>query len=94
MSCYVLLYESSDDVAAKAPLHFPAHWARCQQFHTDGTLLLVGPFADAQAHGSMAVFRTREAAQQFVDGDPFVLNRVVQSWEIREWKEALQPDGQ
>jgi uncharacterized protein YciI len=90
---YVLLYESAPDVTVKAPLHFPAHWSRCQQFHADGTLLLIGPFANTQAHGAMGIFTTHEAAQQFADGDPFILNRVVQRWEIREWKEALQPDG-
>ena len=30
---YVLLYESSPDVRAKAPLHFSAHRARMQDFH-------------------------------------------------------------
>jgi uncharacterized protein YciI len=33
----------------------------------------------------MAIFTTREAAQEFVDGDPFVLNGVVASWQLREW---------
>ena len=86
---YVLVYESSDDVASKAPLHFPAHWERCQAFHASGTLLMVGTFADPQADGSMAIFTTREAAQEFVDGDPFVQNGVVRNWDIREWNEAL-----
>jgi uncharacterized protein YciI len=37
----------------------------------------------------MAIFTTRAAAQEFVDGDPFVLNGVVQAWDIREWNEIL-----
>ena len=37
----------------------------------------------------MAVFGTREAAEEFVAGDPFVLEGVVRSWEIREWLEAF-----
>jgi len=28
MARYVLFYESADDVASKAPAHFPAHLAR------------------------------------------------------------------
>ena len=91
MTSYVLFYESADDVAGKAPVHLLAHRERCQEFHARGTLLLVGTFADPQADGSMAVFTTREAAQEFADGDPFVLNGVVRRWEIREWREALQP---
>ena len=37
----------------------------------------------------MAIFTTREAAEDFVKSDPFVLNRVVQRWTIREWDEAV-----
>jgi hypothetical protein len=33
MTKYVLLYESADDVAIKAPLHFGAHRARWHEFH-------------------------------------------------------------
>ena len=86
---YVLLYESADNVAEKAPVHFAAHSERLQQFHGDGSLLMVGAFGDPQAEGSMAIFTTREAAEAFVAEDPFVLNGVVRSWQIREWHEAL-----
>jgi uncharacterized protein YciI len=86
---YVLFYESADDVRAKAPLHFPAHRARYEQFHARGDLLMLGTFADPQREGSMAVFRTRQAAEEFAGGDPFVLNGVVRSWQVREWNEVL-----
>jgi uncharacterized protein YciI len=88
---YVLFYESADDVASKAPLHFPAHSARIKEFHARGVLLLIGAFGDPQNEGSMAVFTTREAAEEFVADDPFVLNEVVRRWEIREWNEVLAP---
>ena len=50
---------------------------------------MIGTFADPQEQGAMAIFTTREAAEEFVAGDPFVLNGVVRSWEIREWNEVL-----
>ena len=86
---YVLLYESADGVAEKAPVHFPAHSERLQQFHRDGTLLMVGAFGDPQNEGSMAIFTTLAAAEDFVSEDPFVLNGVVRGWQVREWNEAL-----
>jgi uncharacterized protein YciI len=89
MKKYVLFYESADDVMSKAPAQFPAHKARLDEFQAAGTLLMVGTFANAQEDGSMAVFTTREAAEAFVDGDPFVLNGVVKAWRILEWNEAL-----
>src|SRR5712692_6881589 len=86
---FVLLYESADDVAAKAPAQFPAHKVRLDDFHARGLLLMVGTFGDPQAEGSMAVFSTREGAEEFVSADPFVLKGVVKSWQIREWNETL-----
>jgi uncharacterized protein YciI len=86
---YVLFYESADDVASKAPAHFPAHKARLDEFHARGDLLLVGTFADPQKDGSMSVFRTREAAEEFAREDPFVLNGVVRDWRVLDWNEIL-----
>jgi uncharacterized protein len=33
----------------------------------------------------MAVFATRVAAEEFAEGDPFVMNQVVRGWSVREW---------
>jgi uncharacterized protein len=38
------------------------------------------PFANSQQDGAMAVFTTREAAEEFVRG-----------WTVKEWNEALVP---
>ncbi len=88
---YVLFYDSADDVATKAPAHFPAHKARLDEFHARGVLLMVGVFATAQADGSMAIFTSRDAAEEFVKDDPFVLGGVVRGWRIQEWNEILAP---
>jgi uncharacterized protein YciI len=88
VKCYVILYESADDVLTKAPPVYPRHLARLKEFRDRGDLLQVGTFGDPQAEGSMAVFATRESAQEFVDGDPFVLEGVVKSWTLREWDEV------
>ena len=85
----VVFYESADNVAAKAPSHFAAHCARWKEFAGRGELLMIGPFANAQEDGSMGIFTTREAAEDFVRGDPFVRHGVVRNW---EWNEALVPD--
>ncbi len=86
---YVVLYESAPDVHLTAPAHFPAHKARLDEFHERGDLLMVGTFADPQTQGSMAIFRTRESAEAFAAGDPFVVNGVVRNVDIRDWNETL-----
>ena len=88
---YVLLYEPADDVLTRAPEHFPAHSERIGEFHARGDLLMVGTFGDPVRQGSMAIFATRAAAEEFVAGDPFVLNGVVRRHELREWNEVLAP---
>jgi uncharacterized protein YciI len=87
---YVLVYESDDDVLEKAPLHFEAHSARGQEFHERGSLVAYGPFGDPR-EGAMAVFTSREAAEEFARDDPFVTEGVVREWQIREWNEAFLP---
>ena len=84
--------ESADDLAVKAPLHAGPHRARWREFADRGELLMIGPFANALEDGAMGIFTTREAAEEFVRGDPFVLHGVVRNWTIREWNEALVPD--
>jgi uncharacterized protein YciI len=88
---YVLFYESAEDVAEKAPAHAPAHREHWHPFRERGELLLIGPFGEPQKQGAMSVFNTREAAEEFAKTDPFVVNGVVRSWEIREWDEAVDP---
>jgi hypothetical protein len=85
---YVLIYESPEDLDLEdLRAHFPAHRARWAAFQEQGTLLLIGPYANRE--GALAVFTTRGAAEEFAATDPFVLNDLVAKWEIRAWNEAL-----
>jgi uncharacterized protein YciI len=85
---YVVFYELAEGAMPKIPEHFPGHRARNLEFQARGTLLMTGAFADPR-EGAMAVFTTKEAAEEFVRGDPFVLNGIVGRWYVREWNEAL-----
>jgi uncharacterized protein YciI len=49
---------------------------------------MAGPFANP-AEGAMGVFTNRAAAEEFIEGDPFVLHGVVAKWSLREWNEVL-----
>jgi uncharacterized protein len=86
MQRYVVFYESAADVMSKAPPVYPRHLARLKEFRDRGDLLLVGTFGEAE--GSMAVFASRAAAEEFVRDDPFVNEGVVKAWTLREWDEV------
>ena len=73
---YIVFYETAPDAGASIAELFPAHRARWQGCLEQGTLLAIGPFTDGS--GAMGVFTTREAAQEFAAGDPFVPARCRQ----------------
>ncbi len=83
-----MVYEVTPESLSKARSNFEAHRARLNEFYARGVLLMAGPFADP-TEGAMGLFTTREAAEEFIQGDPFVLNGVVSSWSLREWNEVL-----
>ncbi len=84
----IVLYEVAHEGLAVARTHFAAHRARLEEFHARGVLLMAGPFANP-AEGAMGVFTSREAAEEFIRADPFVLHGVVSKWSLREWNEVL-----
>ena len=67
---------------------YPRHKAIADKFIKNGDVIGMGPFVGG---GNMAVFKTREAAEQFVKEDPFILEGLVKSFVIRDWKDELLP---
>jgi uncharacterized protein len=78
------------DGMPKAQANFPAHSARLKEFQQNGTLLMAGPYGMPPV-GALGVFTTKEAAEAFVAGDPFVINGVVAKHTIHAWNEVLAP---
>ena len=37
----------------------------------------------------MAIFISHEAAEEFIKGDPFVINGIVSKWRLVEWDAAF-----
>jgi hypothetical protein len=83
-------YSSLDDALKRAPDEIRAHLARTRDFHARGVLLEAGAFRDAGPLRTMAIFTTREAAEEYAAGDPFVLNGMVTSHSIDEWTDAVR----
>lgn len=80
-------YTSFKEAMSQASDLIAAHKARSAELHSEGTILMAGAFLD-NGEGplsTMAVCATREGAEEFVRGDPFVLNNMVSKWHIREW---------
>ncbi len=83
---YVVIGERSGATMDQIMQVYPRHKVLVDQFVARGEVIGIGPFADM---GNMAIFRTREAAQAFIDQDPFRLEGLVKSYTIREWNDGL-----
>ena len=82
----VVIGEASGATMEQIMAVYPRHKAVVDRFVARGEVIGIGPFAD---RGNMAIFRTRKAAEEFVSQDPFVLEGLVKSYVVRDWKDTL-----
>ena len=68
---------------------YPRHKIIVDKYFNQGELIGIGPFSDM---GNMAIFKTREAAEQFVTEDPFILEGIVKSFVLRNWMDSMLPE--
>lgn len=85
----VSFYDADPDAT---PEHFqklldtyPRHRAYLDEFAGSGEVLMIGTFGDPAMQGSMAIFRSREAAERFRASDPFWTEGLVYRSRILDW---------
>jgi uncharacterized protein len=77
---YVVVGESSGAPMEKIMSVYPRHKVVADALIARGVVIGIG---------HMTIFRTREAAEEFVKTDPFNLEGLVKSYTIREWHDEL-----
>lgn len=82
----VVIGESSGATMETIMGVYPRHKAVVDKYISKGQVIGIGPFDD---RGNMAIFKTREAAEQFVKEDPFILEGLVKSFVIRDWNDTM-----
>jgi uncharacterized protein YciI len=85
---YVVIGTSAGRSREEVMAVYPRHKAFLDPFIARGEIVGVGPFVDAGG-GNMALFRTREAAEAFAAGDPFVLEGLVKDYQIKDWGDQM-----
>ncbi len=65
---------------------YPRHKALVDAFIARGDVIGIGPFVEG---GNLAIFRSREAAEAFVREDPFMLEGLIKSYDIRDWGDQM-----
>jgi len=82
-----LKYRALAEAKAEAADKIAAHIERSKQLHANGTLVMAGAFLDKpdEPLTTMGVLTSRQAAEEYVKGDPFYLDGSMTHWSIREW---------
>ena len=85
----VVIGESSGASREAIMAVYPRHKAVVDKFISRGVVLRIGPFTDG---GNMAIFKTRAEAEAFSKQDPFILEGLVKSFVIKDWRDSLLPE--
>ena len=85
---YAMFYTIAPDGSTNIADSVAAHRERLDEFHTRGVLLMAGPLGNPP-EGALGIFTSREAAEEFVRDDPFVINGIVSGWRVVEWNEIF-----
>ena len=84
-------YKTIADVMTHFSAELSEHVARSNTLHRAGKLAMAGAFLDMpdKPLTTMCVCYTKEEAEEFAKGDPFVINGVVTNWYVRQWGNIL-----
>src|SRR5690348_9095001 len=90
---FTTAFPSMDEIRREAPEALQRHLDRTRRLHAEGVVLMAGAFLEPKGGpiSTMAVLVGREAAEDFIRGDPFVELGKVAHHEIREWTNMLRP---
>ena len=85
---FAAVIEYTQDKAKIAQVR-PAHRQYLVQLRERGQLAVAGPFTDDS--GALIVYEadSREAAETLIQGDPFNLNGIFISYQLRPWNPVM-----
>ena len=83
---YLLFYEVEDDYVSKRARLRKEHLEKAWEASERGELVLAGALANP-VDGAVLLFTgdSPEVAEKFARADPYVVNRAVKRWYVREW---------
>lgn len=87
---YALKYELSSDYLNKRVNFRAAHLSMITSLHQDGIVVLGGAFEEPN-DTALIIFKAENSKiiRDFVKHDPYVINGLVKTWEIRKWKVVI-----
>jgi uncharacterized protein len=91
---FLLIYTLADDYLAQRPHYRRQHLDQCAAAVRRGELVLGGALTEPADRAVLLFTGTDgDAARQFAADDPYVLNGLVERWEVREWVTVVGPQA-
>jgi uncharacterized protein YciI len=83
---FLLFYDYVPDVLERRPQFRGAHLKHAWAAQQRGELVVAGALADP-VDGAVLMFAGDSAsvAEDFAKADPYVINGLVERWQVREW---------
>jgi uncharacterized protein YciI len=83
---FLLFYDYVPDVLERRPQFRGAHLKHAWAAQQRGELVVAGALADP-VDGAVLMFAGDSAsvAEDFAKADPYVINGLVEHWQVREW---------
>ncbi|MDX2283178.1 MAG: YciI-like protein [Bacteroidia bacterium] len=87
---YLLMYQTVEHYVERRAPYREAHLRLAREAAEAGRLVMAGALADPP-DGAVLVFRGEgpEAAEAFARQDPYVLNGLIASWQVRAWNVVI-----
>lgn len=90
MKHFLLLYTTAPDYLERRPRFRSEHLKLAWTFQERGDLVLAGALADPP-DGAVLLFQgdSPAAAEEFARSDPYVINGLIEKWQVREWTTVI-----
>jgi len=94
MQHYLLMYHLKSDYLERRSQFRDAHLALAKEAVAAGDLVIGGALAEP-ADMAILMFKGESpaVAEGFAQGDPYVLNGLVERWEVRRWTTVVGEDA-
>ncbi len=90
---YILFYNTAENYVERRVPYREKHLEYARAAYQRGELVLAGALADP-ADKAVLIFKADSSAavEKFVKDDPYVLNGLIKSWEVRPWTVVIGGD--
>ena len=86
MPYFAAFYDVVDDFVARRAAFRGEHLRRVSESYARGELVLAGALADPADRALLIFYAQNKAVvESFIHNDPYVINGLVKTWEIRQW---------